>query len=125
MGLGPTASTAFATCSTADSRGGLTVAGPGLLEIFTGSTVKITDDVQRTLDKMRPLTAMYVGGMGSETHNFHRDGDGAARVPRRGRPHQRTVASRSQEEAVAAVPDEYLEQGALIGSVDASANVGT
>ena len=28
------------------------------------------------------------------------------------------MASRSQEEAVAAVPDEYLEQGALIGSVD-------
>ncbi len=22
---------------------------------------------------MRPLTAMYVGGMGSATHNFHRD----------------------------------------------------
>ena len=65
---------------------------------------------------MRPLTAMYVGGMGSETHNYHRDS-----MARRGFPEEaeRIVelwrAGRKQE-AMAAVPDEYLELSALLGS---------
>src|SRR4029453_1721593 len=78
-------------------------------------SVTITDDVQGTLDAMKPLTAMYVGGMGSRTHNFHRDP-----MARRGFPE---AADRIQElwlvgrkqEATAAVPDEYLDDGALIG----------
>jgi F420-dependent oxidoreductase-like protein len=88
---------------------------PADFEIFTGCSVQLTDDVAGTLDKMRPLTAMYVGGMGSATHNFHRDA-----MARRGFP---TEAARIQElwlagrkdEAVAAVPDEYLEENAFIG----------
>jgi F420-dependent oxidoreductase-like protein len=85
-------------------------------EIFSGCTVRITDDVQGALDSMRPLTAMYVGGMGSETHNYHRES-----MARRGFPEQAERigelwrAGRKQE-AMAAVPDEYLEQSALLGS---------
>jgi len=89
---------------------------PESFEVFSGCNVQITDDVAGTLDAMRPLTAMYVGGMGSRTHNFHREA-----MARRGFP---DAAARIQElwlaghkqEAVAAVPDEYLEQGSLIGS---------
>jgi F420-dependent oxidoreductase-like protein len=89
---------------------------PGEFDVFSGCTVRITDDVKGTLDDMKPLTAMYVGGMGSETHNYHRDA-----MARRGFPE---AADRIGElwragrraEAVEAVPDEYLEQTALIGS---------
>jgi F420-dependent oxidoreductase-like protein len=85
-------------------------------DVFTGVSVRITDDVRGALDAMRPLTAMYVGGMGSETHNYHRDA-----MARRGFP---DAADRigelwragRKEEAMAAVPDEYLEQNALLGS---------
>ncbi|MBX6388523.1 MAG: LLM class F420-dependent oxidoreductase [Frankia sp.] len=85
-------------------------------EVFTGVSVRITDDVRGALAAMRPLTAMYVGGMGSRTHNYHRDA-----MARRGFPE---AADRIGElwragrkaEAQAAVPDEYLEQTALIGS---------
>ena len=85
-------------------------------EIFGSMSVRITDDVRGTLDAMRPLTAMYVGGMGSETHNFHRDA-----MARRG---FHEAADRigelwragHKEEATAAVPLEYLEQSALVGS---------
>jgi len=88
---------------------------PADFEVFTGCAVRLTDDVAGVLDGMRPLTAMYVGGMGSATHNFHRDA-----MARRGFPDE---AARIQElwlagrkdEAVAAVPDEYLEQTALLG----------
>lgn len=89
---------------------------PDGFEVFGGCSVRITDDVRGALDAMRPLTAMYVGGMGSETHNYHRDA-----MARRG---FREEADRigelwragRKEEAVAAVPDEYLEQTALLGS---------
>jgi F420-dependent oxidoreductase-like protein len=85
-------------------------------EVFTGCQVKITDDVAGVIAAQRPLTAMYVGGMGSATHNYHR-----AAMARRGFPEQ---AARIQElwlagrkdEAVAAVPDEYLDEGGLYGS---------
>jgi F420-dependent oxidoreductase-like protein len=88
---------------------------PPDFEVFTGSTVQLTDDVAGALDRMRPLTAMYVGGMGSATHNYHREA-----MARRGFPEQAEriqelwLAGRKQD-AVAAVPDEYLQQSAFIG----------
>jgi F420-dependent oxidoreductase-like protein len=89
---------------------------PAAFEVFGGVSVKITDDVKGALAAMKPLTAMYVGGMGSKTHNFHRDA-----MARRGYPE---LATRIQElwlagrkdEAIAAIPDEYLDEGALIGT---------
>jgi F420-dependent oxidoreductase-like protein len=85
-------------------------------EVFGGLSVRITDDVAAALDGMRPLTAMYVGGMGSATHNYHRDAmarrgfpEAAARIGELWRAGRR-------EEAQAAVPDDYLEQTALLGS---------
>ena len=42
-------------------------------EIFGGCSVVVTDDVGVALRAMKPLTAIYVGGLGSATHNYHRD----------------------------------------------------
>ncbi|CAO5247772.1 LLM class flavin-dependent oxidoreductase [Frankia sp. AgKG'84/4] len=92
-------------------------ARPGF-EVFTDASVTITDDVRAVLDAKRPLTAMYVGGMGSETHNYHREA-----MARRGFPAE---AARIGElwragrkaEAQAAIPQEYLESSALVGSVE-------
>ena len=86
-------------------------------EVFTGASVTITDDVRSVLDAMRPLTAMYVGGMGSQTHNYHRDA-----MARRGYPEAADRIGElwragKKEEAQAAVPEEYLEQTSLIGPV--------
>ncbi len=89
---------------------------PEDFEIFGSMSVRITEDVRGALESMRPLTAMYVGGMGSETHNFHRDA-----MARRGFPEAadrigELWRSGRKDEAVAAVPLEYLEQSALVGS---------
>ena len=91
---------------------------PESFEIFGGVSIVLTDDVRGTLDAMKPLTAMYVGGMGSATHNYHREAmarrgfpDAAARI------HELWMAG-DKDGAVAAVPDEYLEQGTLLGSAD-------
>jgi F420-dependent oxidoreductase-like protein len=85
-------------------------------DVFGSMSVRITDDVRGAFEAMRPLTAMYVGGMGSMTHNFHRDA-----MARRGFPEaaERIGAlwrAGQREEAIEAVPLEYLEQNALVGS---------
>jgi alkanesulfonate monooxygenase SsuD/methylene tetrahydromethanopterin reductase-like flavin-dependent oxidoreductase (luciferase family) len=87
-------------------------------EIQAGTSVVITNDVRGALQVMKPNTARYVGGMGHKNINFHND-----MMVRRGFPE---AAARIQElylagrvqEAIDAVPDEYLDLGALIGPVE-------
>ncbi|MEM9203360.1 MAG: LLM class F420-dependent oxidoreductase, partial [Actinomycetota bacterium] len=89
---------------------------PDGFDIMGNLTIQITDDVQAAIDAKKPLTGMYVGGMGSEDNNFHREA-----MARRGFPE---AAARIQElwlagrtdDAIAAVPDEYIDAGALFGS---------
>ena len=88
------------------------------LEVFSSLTVQITDDVQAAIDAHKPLTAMFVGGMGSDTHNFHADA-----MARRGWPEAsaRIVElwrAGRRDDAVAAVPDDYIDSHWLIGSPD-------
>ncbi len=117
MGLPPAGVDAYRDeLTTGFGRRSPTLAPPADFDVFTGCSVEITDDVAGALDAMRPLTAMYVGGMGSATHNYHRDS-----MARRGFPEQADTIvglwrSGRKAEAIAAVPDDYLEQTALIGS---------
>jgi hypothetical protein len=84
--------------------------------VFTGLGIVITDDVQAWLDRQRPFRATYVGGMGSASHNYH-----VQAMARRGfaaeaaRIQELFLAGR-REEAIAAMPDEAMLQGTLIGS---------
>ncbi len=85
------------------------------LEIQAQVQVILGDDVRGAIDSLKPMVALYVGGMGHRDVNFHRD-----QMARRGfaeaasRIQELFLAGR-REEAVRAVPDEYIEQGALIG----------
>ncbi len=78
----------------------------------------VTDDVQAALDQLKPNIALYVGGMGHQTQNFHKEmmirrgfSDAAERI-------QELYLNRHKDEAIAAVPDEFVDQGALIGPSD-------
>lgn len=84
-------------------------------ENFAGTQVVVTDHVQSALDQLKPGVALYVGGMGHKDKNFHKEmmirrgfGEAADRI-------QELFLSNRKEEAVAAVPDEFVDQGALIG----------
>ena len=91
--------------------------GKGLadFEIQPMTSVHVTDDVGRALSRMKPGIALYVGGMGHRDKNFHND-----MMVRRGYPE---AAARIQElylagrkrEAIEAVPDDYCDEGALVG----------
>jgi F420-dependent oxidoreductase-like protein len=85
-------------------------------EVFGSVNICITDDVQAWIDREKPWRARYVGGMGSSSHNYHveamaRRGYGAeaARI-------QELFLAGRRDEAVAAMPDEYVLEHALVGS---------
>ena len=78
----------------------------------------ITDDVEGAIDAVRPMYALYFGGMGARSANFH------ANVPiRMGyeaevRQIQELYLSGKKDEAAAAVPAKLIEQLTLIGPPD-------
>jgi F420-dependent oxidoreductase-like protein len=87
-------------------------------EIQAGVTVIITDDLKEAFRQMKPNVALYVGGMGHRDKNFHNDmmvrrgyGDAAKQI-------QELYLAGRKAEAMEAVPDEYLDEGALVGPPD-------
>ncbi|MGK2965133.1 MAG: LLM class flavin-dependent oxidoreductase [Tepidiformaceae bacterium] len=87
-------------------------------ELFSIANVIVTNDVKAALDSIKPQRALYLGGMGARTTNFHND-----RMVKRGYPEE---AARIQElflagrgdEAAAAIPDEFIDEEALVGPPD-------
>jgi F420-dependent oxidoreductase-like protein len=78
----------------------------------------VTDDVEAAMNMVRPMYALYFGGMGARSANFH------ANVPiRMGyenevREIQDLYLSGKKEEAAAAVPVKLIEELTLIGPAD-------
>src|SRR4029077_13143409 len=114
MGLSPANAAEFhATLAKGAARSGREL---DTLAIHGSTTVHLTDDVAGTIARMKPRVALYVGGMGARDHNFHKDS-----MVRRGYPDaaeqiQELFLAGRRDEAVAAVPDEYVDEGALLGS---------
>jgi F420-dependent oxidoreductase-like protein len=77
-----------------------------------------TDDIEAGVDMMRPMYALYFGGMGAKSKNFH--ADVAVRMGFEGEVAQikELYLSGKKDEAAAAVPRELIEQLALIGPPD-------
>ena len=78
----------------------------------------VHDDVEQAADMLRPMYALYFGGMGARKANFHND------VPRRmGYEDEATriqdlYLDGKKDEAAAAVPTKLVEEFALIGPAD-------
>ena len=87
-------------------------------QLFTNLSVEITDDIRGAINRRKPQTAMYVGGMGSENNNYHRDSMARRGFPEAAQKIQECWLSGDKEGAVLAVPDEYIDQSGLIGPVE-------
>jgi F420-dependent oxidoreductase-like protein len=92
--------------------------GKDTFEVAATVPMIVTDDVEQAADAMRPMYALYFGGMGAKTANFH------ANVPIR-MGYEQEVAkiqelylSGHKQEAAAAVPTKLIEQLTLIGPKD-------
>lgn len=84
-------------------------------EIFPMVSVVLDRDVHAALDRMKPDVALYVGGMGARSKNFHKDlmvrqgfAEAAERI-------QELYLAGRKAEATAAVPDELVDLRALVG----------
>jgi len=90
-------------------------------DIAPNVNVSIDDDVERARDVVRPLIALYVGGMGSKDKNFYNNlvrrygfEDAAEEV-------QQLYLSGKKEEAAAALPSELIDMTSLCGPKEAIA----
>lgn len=84
-------------------------------EIAATAQVILTDDPKAELDRLRPFSALYIGGMGAEELNFHAQvyrrmgyGDAVDEITAKFRAGQK-------EAAAAAVPDELILDTTIIG----------
>jgi F420-dependent oxidoreductase-like protein len=84
-------------------------------EIQVSVHVRLTDDVRSALRELKPTIALYVGGMGHPDKNFHKMamirrgyGDAAETI-------QEMFLTGRRGEAIEAVPDDYLDEMALVG----------
>ena len=99
---------------------GLAKSGRDLDSFEVCATVPLIvhDDVEAAADMLRPMYALYFGGMGAKGANFHND------VPRRmgyedaAEKIQDLYLDGKKDEATAAVPTELIEKLALIGPED-------
>jgi len=84
-------------------------------ELQGSTSVIITNDVREAFRRMKPNIALYVGGMGHQDKNFHNDmmvrrgyGEAAKTI-------QELFLAHRKAEAIEAVPDEFCDDGSLVG----------
>ena len=84
-------------------------------EVAATAQIVLNDDVQAATDAMRPMLALYIGGMGARDQNFHFDV--FARMGYEGACHdiQDLYLDGKKREAMAAVPAGMVDDIALIG----------
>jgi F420-dependent oxidoreductase-like protein len=87
----------------------------GPLQISAGGLVAIGDDVKGALDALRPMYALYVGGMGARGKNFYFDLACAYGYEEEARKIQDLYLAGRPRDAEAEVPVEWLEASNLVG----------
>jgi F420-dependent oxidoreductase-like protein len=85
------------------------------LQISAGGLVVIGDDVKGALDRMRPLYALYVGGMGARGKNFYFDLACSYGFEAEAREIQDLYLAGRPRDAEAKVPLAWLEAANLVG----------
>ena len=85
------------------------------LQITAGGLVAIGDDVKGYLDFVRPMVALYVGGMGAKGKNFYNTLFSRYGYEAEAEKIQDLYLDGKKEEAAAAVPLEFLEAISLVG----------
>jgi F420-dependent oxidoreductase-like protein len=78
----------------------------------------ITEDVEAAADALRPMYALYFGGMGARGTNFHANVAIRMGYEAEVEKIQELYLSGHKDEAAAAIPTKLLEQLTLIGSAD-------
>ncbi len=78
----------------------------------------VTDDVESAMNAIRPMYALYFGGMGARSANFHANVPIRMGYEREVKEIQDLYLSGKKQEAAAAVPAKLIDELALIGPAD-------
>jgi F420-dependent oxidoreductase-like protein len=92
---------------------------PGEIEVCPTVDLIVTDDVDAGRDAVRPVIALYVGGMGSRDRNFYNRIVSSYGFEEAAREVQDLYLDGRKEEAAAALPAELIDAVTLIGPPDA------
>jgi hypothetical protein len=87
----------------------------GTLQVTAGGLVAIGDDAKGVLEFMRPMVALYVGGMGAKGKNFYNDLMVRYGYEAEATEIQDLYLEGRKQEAAAKVPAEFLEAISLVG----------
>jgi F420-dependent oxidoreductase-like protein len=114
----------FAKDQVASIRAGMERAGraDAAFDITPTLPVVLGDDVKAAADPIRGYAALYIGGMGSREQNFYNRLAVRMGYEREAKEIQDLYLDRKYDEAAAAVPFEFIDRTALIGSVDRMAD---
>jgi F420-dependent oxidoreductase-like protein len=93
----------------------LAAAKPGFDVAAFAVPVALTDDVQAGRDSVKPQLALYVGGMGAKKQNFYNTLVGRYGYEAEAAEIQELYLGGKKREAIAAVPDELVDEVALVG----------
>jgi F420-dependent oxidoreductase-like protein len=87
-------------------------------DIVASVNTMVTDDVAAARDAMRPIIALYVGGMGSRDRNFYNQLVGRYGFEDAARTIQDHYLAGNPGDAMAAIPDELIDMITLAGPPD-------
>jgi F420-dependent oxidoreductase-like protein len=91
---------------------------PEEFEVAASVPLIITDDIESAADALRPMYALYFGGMGAKGTNFHADVAIRMGYEAEVATIQELYLSGRKDDAAAAIPTRLLEQLTLIGPPD-------
>ena len=114
----------FAQDQVASIRAGMERAGraDAAFDITPTLPVVVGDDVKAAADPIRGYAALYIGGMGSREQNFYNRLAVRMGYEKEAKEIQDLYLDRKYDDAAAAVPFEFIDRTALIGSVDRMAD---
>ncbi len=87
----------------------------GPLEIAAGGLAAVGEGLEPLREMMRPMAALYIGGMGARGHNFYNTLACRYGYEAEAKTIQDLYLSGKKDEAAAAVPAELLERTSLVG----------
>ncbi len=88
-------------------------------DIAPSVNVLISDDIERARDAMRPVIALYVGGMGSREKNFYNNLVQRYGFEAAAKEIQDLYLAGDKDAAAAAIPGELIDRVTLVGPRDA------
>jgi F420-dependent oxidoreductase-like protein len=92
--------------------------GPDDFEVAASVPFIVTDDVESAADSLRPMYALYFGGMGAKGVNFHANVAIRMGYEREVDEIQELYLGGKKDDAAARIPQELIEKLALIGPPD-------